>query len=94
MKYIVVCQRGGVSKKPPGLQAAARHGPGILKIEKYGPTTGPVLLRQGEPGTSQYVVSWTLLKYEFEISLFYKEFQTMMPGLSGSCTFITFLSTA
>ena len=25
------------------------------KIEKHGPTTGPVLLWQGEPGTSQYV---------------------------------------
>ncbi len=26
----------------------------LLKIEKYGPTYGPILLRQGEPGTSQY----------------------------------------
>ncbi len=26
-----------------------------LKIEKDGPYTGPVLLRQGEPGTSQYI---------------------------------------
>ncbi len=25
------------------------------KIEKEGPTTGPVVLRQGEPGTSQYI---------------------------------------
>ncbi len=30
--YIVACQRGGVSNKPPGLQAATRHGPGILVI--------------------------------------------------------------
>ncbi len=27
----------------------------LPKIEKDGPTTGPVLLRQGEPGTSQYI---------------------------------------
>ena len=27
----------------------------FLVIEKYGPTTGPVVLRQGEPGTSQYI---------------------------------------
>ncbi len=26
-----------------------------MKIEKDGPYTGPVLLRQGEPGTSQYI---------------------------------------
>ena len=25
------------------------------KFEKDGPTTGPVVLRQGEPGTSQYL---------------------------------------
>ena len=25
------------------------------KIDKYGPTIGPVLLRQGEPGMSQYI---------------------------------------
>ena len=24
--YIVACQRGGVSNKPPGLQTATRHG--------------------------------------------------------------------
>ncbi len=28
--YIVVCQRGGFSNKLPWLQAATRHGPGIL----------------------------------------------------------------
>ncbi len=27
----------------------------LPKIEIDGPTTGPVLLRQGEPGTSQYI---------------------------------------
>ncbi len=26
----------------------------LPKIEKHGPTFGPVLLRQGEPGVSQY----------------------------------------
>ncbi len=62
---IVMCQRGGVSNKPPGLQAATRHGArdplvrsqvDYLKIKKEnGPYTGPVLLRQGEPGTSQYI---------------------------------------
>ena len=30
MGYIVACQRGGVSHKPPWLQAATRHGPWIL----------------------------------------------------------------
>ncbi len=25
-KYIVACQLGGVSNKPPGVQAATRHG--------------------------------------------------------------------
>ncbi len=76
-EYIVACQRGGVSNKPPWLQAATSHGPltggldltptgeppisrqtkasdKLQKIEKYGPTTGHVLLRKGEPGTSQY----------------------------------------
>ncbi len=28
--YIVACQRGGVSNKPPGLRAATTHGLGIL----------------------------------------------------------------
>ncbi len=27
----------------------------LPKIEKYGPTIGPILQRQGEPGTSQYI---------------------------------------
>ncbi len=62
---IVTCQRGGVSNKPPGLQAATRHRardalvrslPKNLK-KNNGPYTGPVLLRQGEPGTSQYVLN-------------------------------------
>ncbi len=60
--HIVTCQQGGVSNKPPGPQAATRHGardplvrslPKNLK-KKNGPYTGSVLLRQGEPGTSQY----------------------------------------
>ena len=33
--YIVTCQWGGVSNKPLGLQAATRHGPGILTYVKY-----------------------------------------------------------
>ena len=61
-KYIVTCQRGGVSNKPPWLQAATRH-EYLDKVNlmtnyqnwKHGPTVGPVLLRQGEPGTSQYI---------------------------------------
>ncbi len=47
---IVACERGGVCDEPPWLRAATRP----LKMEKDGPTTGPVLLKQGEPGTSQY----------------------------------------
>ena len=59
-KILSCAQRGRVSNKRPWLQAATRHGPGILndklpKIEKHGPTIGPVLLGQGEPGTSQYI---------------------------------------
>ncbi len=68
---------GGVSNKPPGLQAATRHGardplvhsqpitgglnltptgePPTCGVKKNGPYTGPVLLRQGEPCTSQYI---------------------------------------
>ncbi len=37
--YIVACQRGGVSEKPPRLQAATRHGPFTLLNEKYRPFT-------------------------------------------------------
>ena len=60
--YIVACQQGGVSDEPSWLRAATRHGPRdpsnkALKFEKDGSTTGPVLLRQGEPGTSQYTAS-------------------------------------
>ena len=29
-----------------------------LKIKKDGPTIGPALLRQGEPGTSHYILLW------------------------------------
>ena len=31
VKYIVACQRGGVSDETPWLRAALRHGPGTLK---------------------------------------------------------------
>ncbi len=64
--HIVASQRGGVSDKPPWLRAATRHGPGMIwirnklhctKKSKDGPYTGHVLLRQGEPGTSQYICS-------------------------------------
>ncbi len=50
-KYLVACQRGGVSIKLPDLQAATRHGPltdfdltkcirtnKLLKLKKTGPT--------------------------------------------------------
>ncbi len=52
--YIGACQRDGVSKEPPWLQAAARHGSVTLKIKKIRANIRPVLLRQGEPGTPQY----------------------------------------
>ncbi len=65
-KDIVACQQSGVSDEPPWLQAAARHGSRDplagrnlnkpLKIKKDGPTIGPVLLRQGEAGMSQYII--------------------------------------
>ncbi len=42
-------------------------GQGSSKMEKYGPTTGPVLLRQGEPGTSQYIKKTETCKKEQEI---------------------------
>ena len=60
--YIVACQRGGVSDEPPWLRAATRHGPGTLRIKKKTRTdTGPVLLRQGDPGTAQYKDSYPSL---------------------------------
>ncbi len=62
--YCHVPARWGLHK-PPWLRTATRHGPrdplvrclGISKKKKKkdGPYTGPVLLRQGEPGTSQYM---------------------------------------
>ncbi len=65
-QYIVACQQGGVSNKPPGLRAAIRHGArdplgpytgGLarnFKKKKSRPYIIGVLLRQGEPGTSHY----------------------------------------
>ena len=49
-----------LGKSPEGLRAnfhdfATLPYDKLPKIEKYGPTIGPVLLRQGEPGTSQYL---------------------------------------
>ncbi len=62
LSYIVACQRGGVFNKLPWLQAATKHGARDPLVRyKYGPITGPVLLRQGEPGTSQY--TYTHSKY-------------------------------
>ena len=58
--YIVACQRGGVSNKPPGLRTATT----ILVIATYKKikqqkrtdrTFDPFLLRQDDPGTSQYI---------------------------------------
>ncbi len=57
----MACQRGGVSDEPPWLRTATRNG----SRDPFGPLTGgwkplkikkdgPFLLRQGEPGTSQY----------------------------------------
>ncbi len=61
--YIAACQRGGVSNKTtraPGsdkTQGQGSFGP-LITIQNFkkknGPCTGPVLLRQGEPGTSKY----------------------------------------
>ncbi len=45
-QYIVACQRGGVSNKPP-------WAPGSDKTWGQG-SFDPFLPRQGEPGTSQY----------------------------------------
>ncbi len=47
--YIVTCQRGGVSNEPPGQRQDT--GPGILWSHTW---FALFLLRQGEPGTSQY----------------------------------------
>ena len=70
MDYIVTCRRGGVSNKPPRTPGSDKtrgqgsFGPftGGLYLtlpknykKKNGPYTGPVLLRQGETGTSQYI---------------------------------------
>ncbi len=49
---IVACQRGGVSDESPWLRAATRHRELGAKIRT---DYGPVLLRQGEPGTSLYI---------------------------------------
>ena len=68
-KDIVACQRGGVSNKPLGQRQDT--GPGILwsvhrwtryyldknlKKEMNRIHDSPFLLRQGEPGTSQYII--------------------------------------
>ena len=78
-KYIVACQRGGVSNKPLGQRQDT--GPGILRsVHRWTRPTGepplprqkfkketnhihdsPFLLRQGEPGTSQYSTFWSFL---------------------------------
>ena len=54
---IIALYKNALSKKP-FVAATFRYTsymPGLVpKIEKEGPTTGPVLLTQGEPGTSQY----------------------------------------
>ena len=65
--YIVACQRRGVSDEPPWLRAATRHGSTGYTIfcdhvsdVQYESRlcTGPVLLRQSEPSTSQYFTVW------------------------------------
>ena len=48
--HIVTCQRGGISNKPPGLQAG-RGARDPLKRR----TDRTLVLRQGEPGMSQYI---------------------------------------
>ncbi len=61
--YIVACQRGGVSNKPPWAPGSDKtQGQGSLAITTYNKfkketdrTFDPFLLRQGEPGTSQYI---------------------------------------
>ncbi len=58
--HIVACQRDGVSNKPLGQRQDT--GPGILwSIHRWTKGTNcifdlPFLLRQGEPGTSQYIM--------------------------------------
>ena len=76
IQYIVTCQRDGVSKEPPWLQAATRHvasdplvrlpSDNCQKLKKKRLYTGPVLLRQEEPGTSQYI--YILTENVFHIS--------------------------
>ncbi len=90
---IVTCQRGGVSNKPPGLQAATRHGardplvrqlPKNLK-KKNGPYIGPVLLRQGEPGTSHFIGRcWDIFRIYFRTPSINVQWQTM-PINSSQC---------
>ena len=65
-----MCQRGGVSNKPPGLQAV------------NGPYTGPVLLRQGDPGTSQYIDINILMIYSYCQGL---HFRKVLVPLMPSC---------
>ena len=61
MLYIVTCQRGGVSNRP-ALGSGQRQdtGSGILPIQNFFKNKRTAhlihfLLRQGEPGTSQYL---------------------------------------
>ncbi len=56
---ILSCASGmGSPTNHPGFQAATRHGardPLVRTKKNNGPHTRPILLRQGEPGTSQYI---------------------------------------
>ncbi len=58
LKYFHMPARWGLQQTtlaPGSDKTRARDPPSDKppKIKKYGPTTGPVLLRPGEPGTSQ-----------------------------------------
>ena len=62
----------------------------LPKIEKDGPTTGPVVLRQGEPGLSQYILSrqsGLTVHRSFFYTLF---FLAHLCNLHGGLLYVTF----
>ena len=75
--HIVACQRGGVFNEPLGQRQDT--GPGISKLDNHldkkilkgtnRTFDSPFLLRQGEPGTSQYIFPRNLFVRSFVRSL-------------------------
>ncbi len=58
---------GGLDLTPTGEPPTVEFHKGSTGFEKYGLTAGPVLLRQGEPGTSQYYRA-----HNFKVWYFYR----------------------